>query len=524
MFKKIALILYLFLFVFKCTDNVSGGADDINNGFISGIASNIDSTSTSGSTIKLIPLNYDPISEQIPIKYIDTISSSGFYKIGPVDSGIYNLITFSYNKNYSSIIQEIKIEDSDTTINCHLDSSIHITISIPSNNFDSLNYLHFTGTDIFSNLSNNSDTISFTIPKKINTSLIIRDFSFTPIDTLLNEEINSDTAISIIDTADFIRSIYYSWNSLGITPGKPIDFIIDSSENIWTIFPDRIVGILMTDMDSINIVNYEKGIINPIINKITCAIITPWQDILIGTNGQGLITGRVSSDGTISAFTQYISQDLTLLSSDTISSIGFKGDSLMFAICSDTLKYGNYLSNNLLLSVYSGPNSQKGFFFYDSLVVHTSNGQFKELNLKSGSYADAVINFTQGSAVITSFNLSHEEYLYLGLQYSGYNEGVFFDGANSLIYRYTITSSDTNATVKSATHDLNSNDWFGFSNGELVYVIGQNDANSKIVNKSNSNLKSDLGEINELIINSQNYLFASNDTSGFTVLDLNTLP
>lgn len=527
MLNKLLLILFILLTIINCTDNVSGGgADDISNGYISGIASTIDSTSVEGSVIKLIPINHNPLNNTISEYLIDTITSNGSFNIGPIDSGYYNLISFSKNQIHSSITEDIYINGNDTILNQELDSSIEVSLRLSDSLYDSANILYFTGTDTYQRLSLDVDTISFKVPSQIDAQLILTNEIDETSDTLLYEVIITDTMIIFIeDTVNDSTSTFFSWNSLGLSSRTPIDMIRDSSDNIWAIFSDYIVAILTSSIDSVNIVYYDKAILASGIDSITCATIAPWNDILIGTNGQGIISSSISSDGVLTVNSQQLSTNTSLLPTDTVTSLGFKKDSLIFIISSDTISYGNYLSDNQLISYYAGANSSRGFFFFDSLVVYISNGQFTEFNLNSSTHFDDVIYFTQGGGIVTSFSSGNDTHVYLGLEQSGNNEAVFFDGQNSLIRRYNLSAAvSTDIQVKSATTDLNNNDWFGMSNGEIVYVTSQNDVNAKSINSLNSKLPPIQEPIISMVINSQNNIYAAISDTGFVIINIEFYP
>lgn len=523
-YKNLLTILLFFLLI-SCSDNLSGGSgDDISNGYISGIISKNDSSSTNGTIIKLLPIDFNPTIDIIPNHYLDTANNQGEYILGPIDSGSYNLISFSSGRELSALTSNIHISNRDTSINHLLDTSITISIMLPESLYINSTQLYIIGFDNYTTLSQDINPITFSLPKNSFTNLVLTNSNFSLEDTLVKSIIQNDTNVLVIDSTNFISSSFNFWSFNGIPQDTPIDLLKDSSNNIWAIFEDRIVGIILTDIDSLNIVNYDKSILGTNINKITCATISPWGSIFIGTKGQGMLNANVNSDGVLTAFDETLFSESIFLTSDTVASLGFKDDSTIFVLSSDTVIIGNYLKNTINLTLFTGQNSNKGFFFYDSLLVLTSNGFFRELNVNTGSFSSDIINFDQNNGIITSFNKGDDNHVYLGLEYTNGKEAVFFDGQNSLIHRYNLSIVPDSIIVKSATNDLNNYDLFGMSSGDLIYVINNNESEAKVINNTNSKLLSQYGAVGSLVVDSNNYLFAAVGKMGFAIIDLNTLP
>lgn len=160
----LVLILTISIMSFKCTTNLAGATTETTNG-LTGCIRNSDNTPASYSIVKLIPIDYNPVYDQMEYQ-CDTTDSNGIYRFSRVDTGKYSVIARNLQEKTSCLVRNVSFEP-DSLIRIPdgtLRKSGALAAAFSSENAVARGYVYIPGTDVFSKTGSESTVLLNDVP------------------------------------------------------------------------------------------------------------------------------------------------------------------------------------------------------------------------------------------------------------------------------------------------------------------------------------------------------------------------
>jgi len=185
------LILIQSMFYMQCSlPDTGGGTIETTNG-ITGSVHNNDKTPARNTVVKLLPENYDPVTDEpTEEKYIDTTDSNGKFSFRHIRSGNYNILARSSTFSTSFLIRNVDVaEDSVSAVSPGFLEN-HGVISADFSNtgsLDSMSYMYIPGTDIYSLIGSDGKARLDNIPAGVFTEVLLNDGDSKKVNILRDE-------------------------------------------------------------------------------------------------------------------------------------------------------------------------------------------------------------------------------------------------------------------------------------------------------------------------------------------------
>ncbi len=521
--------LLLISSLMRCSDNTisDGGGTDVFNATISGKITSSDTSSVENSIVKLIPSDFNPLLDIIEEQSIDTLDTTGNFTVAASDSGIFNLYVKSADNSHVSFVQNLIIGNgTDYTLNPTMDSISLQKIILPDNIYGHGAYLGFLGTEIYQGIPNSFDTIEIWLPEDTLPPLQIIWPDGTLGDILIDTFITTDTIIELVNTDLITSTSYTPFNHLGSPSETPIKLLKDSSGNIWTLFK---TGITMMKDSGVEIKEsnfYDRSVLllsSSSTTEINDAAFDRNGDLWICSNGEGLFKHNIDENGILGSF-QYNATNSSLLNNDTIYTIDFK-DSLSLFSLPFGINYGNFEKDSLYESISGYLSVKNAVFISDTGILFI--GANKILNIYD-FYLKTVSPYPfdfSSSITIASFTALSNTKIYLGTNdiiNTSENKVTYFNNITSNWNYYDLYVISPTEEVRSAAIDNDNNEWFGTGNGKIIFLPEKNENKEIVYSKINSSIPSNSYIVNNIIISNDNTLYATFDTLGVALFDINS--
>lgn len=524
-----ALLIITATTIFRCANSSisDGGGTDVFNATISGKINTSDSTNYNVAIVKLIPNNSNPGIVSLPDSLIDTTDENGNFKIGPVDSGNYNIVAKTDDNSYSGFLDDIHLQNSDTIVNKSISPSSDISIVLPDSLYGSEGILIIEGTDISLVIPDSLCTLSLLLPKDTLPSLQVFFDNTQTSDTILSTIPIDDSLIDLSDkqlTFLDTSGTFFHWSNLGVPSDTVIQLLIDSNQNIWSIFNSGVACLIPdTSTDSFGPVYYSKSSFSDSIDEITCAAISPIGELWLGTNGMGLYRRIIGANGSLTGAGSLKDNIYLFMSSDSISSIDFKDSTILIA-SPRAFSFGNYYLNNSSTLIEGAPSEvyQSSYYCGNDFILYLVNNSLESYNIFDSTGTNTPLGFSLGTDNLIKINPINKFELH-GYYTSGSSSGrkvSILNFSNSSLTERSLPAISSNTTVLSSSIDKEGNEWYGLNDGTILVTDKDNENNYKLFNSLNSNILSDSVEINSIIIDRNNKLIASFGLKGFFVLNL----
>lgn len=529
MIKRIFYIVLAFLLFISCSnDNVSGGGIDVANGYISGIINTSSNSNGDSLIVKAIPIDFIPTLLDLPDTLIDTTSTTGAFSIGPIDTGIYNIIIRSTNNSHIGFIHNLLLNDSDLYIIDTIDEAYTLSLILQDSLYGTSNNLFIEGTDIKISIPDTIDTLIIVLPKDTLPSLLITDNGTIGKDTIINELPLIDSLIDFSE-ANYqydTTGTFFHWSNIGVPTDTATQLLLDSNNNIWAIFNSGLACLIPDSTGSnMNAVYYGKNTFSDSINEITYATISPIGELWVGTNGAGMFRRIINIDGSLIGSGTLKDNIYFYMISDSISTIDFL-DSTILVGSPGGFSYGNYYLNNTSTILESAPGEvlTSAFFFASKDIFYIVDSTLEVYNLNDSTVNTTPMGYSLGSDKIIRTNSVNSNLVYLSyLPPSTGRKTSIFDNQKSELREYSIPVLDQNIFVTSSAIDKNNNEWFGLSNGTIIRINNEDENNYRIYNSQNSELSNEAEYINSIKVTQDNKLIATFGIKGFFLLNLNPI-
>lgn len=152
---KLYLILLILVggrIILSCSTKIAGAGSETTNGIV-GCIVNEDGSPARATVVKLLPSDYDPISNAYDSSLvIDTTDNEGIFKFRNVKKGEYSIIARNYQCGTSVLIPLVKVEKEEYKVNISQHRLLKggiITVDFKESKSLLSGYLYIPGTDIF---------------------------------------------------------------------------------------------------------------------------------------------------------------------------------------------------------------------------------------------------------------------------------------------------------------------------------------------------------------------------------------
>lgn len=448
-FIKIFLVAILTTYLINCTSDRAGGTIETTNGAIAGIVIDTLNNPASSTIVKLIPSDFNPITDNSNLIYIDTSNSDGMYEFKNIKSGIYNIEFDFPQANFKAF--KGSIESSDNlknvdTVKLNLTGSLLIH-NVPDSLSSSGNFFIEGSTYKWtkSNVSSNDTVILNNLPS--NTLPAAKFQSLTNNVIYVTTEFNILEADTIsIKAFDFFNHLETSLTTL-------------KSNNISALSYDKMGFLWIGTADSgfamYSNIGWQVGKIGngspTLSNKITCITSTNSNGDSISWIGttKGIVkrTGRSLSNRIDKSHMLTISDNIKSITSDLLMGIwvGTDKDLTYFNGSIWTLQSHPLASKEINSCVtYSYNNvwigNSSGIANYDGFTWKTISDKSTYLIYKNPNYGEMWFLHDDGTISISENGTSITKTLNPNMLFQSIlqaSDGTVYLGTNNGVILYT---------------------------------------------------------------------------------------